>query len=56
MKNALLCGEGQMLLDYRHGHDIEDSAKVDIFWVGKFVVAPASVVGCLNMRPCCSRM
>lgn len=38
-----------MLMDDSHGHDVEDTAGVGVFWVRKVLVAPAFVVGCLDI-------
>ena len=39
----------QMGLDDRDRHDVEDAAGVRVFGVGQFLVAPALVVGRLNL-------
>ena len=41
--------DGQMGLDDRDRHDVEDAAGVRVFGVGQFVVAPTLVVGRLDL-------
>src|SRR4051812_4728649 len=42
-------GEGQMGLDDRHSHDVENAAGVGVFGIREFVIAPAPVKSCLDV-------